>query len=152
MKCSEPKCITSTGRKSGRICPPCKAQILEKEKKKLCGNCGGAKVIGDEQCLECMDTSIGYGWDGVTSKPSPEPITKHLTIGQYDEIHRPAHYNEGKEIEPINVIEDWELGFHLGNTVKYISRHNKKGSREKDLRKALWYLTRFIRKEFSNEK
>jgi kynurenine formamidase len=43
-------------------------------------------------------------------------------------------------------IEAWELDFHLGNTVKYISRAGKKGTDKElqDLNKALWYLKRKI--------
>jgi len=29
-------------------------------------------------------------------------------------VNHPAHYNVGK-IEVIDAIEDWQLGFHLGN-------------------------------------
>ena len=35
-------------------------------------------------------------------------------------INHPQHYNMGK-YEAIDVIEDWQLNFNLGNTVKYIS-------------------------------
>lgn len=55
-----------------------------------------------------------------------------------DKINHPAHYNRGK-IEVIDFIEDQELGFHLGNTVKYICRtgvKNKETGKE-DLQKAL---------------
>ena len=40
-----------------------------------------------------------------------------------------------------------ELGFSLGNTVKYISRAGKKGKDKEleDLRKALWYLEHHIK-------
>ena len=47
-------------------------------------------------------------------------------------------------IEPIDVIEDWRLGFCLGNTVKYIARAEHKGSTIQDLEKAEWYLKREI--------
>lgn len=57
----------------------------------------------------------------------------------------PPHYNDFK-ITPIEVIEDWQLGFCLGNTVKYISRAGRKpdNSTLQDLKKAQWYLTREI--------
>jgi hypothetical protein len=65
-----------------------------------------------------------------------------------DEVNHPAHYTEGREHEPIDVIEDWELPYHLGNTVKYISRAGRKGldlpAELKDLKKAAWYLDRYI--------
>lgn len=68
-------------------------------------------------------------------------------------INHPAHYNKGK-FEAIEVIEDWKLGFNLGNTVKYISRagHKDKSKTVEDLKKALWYLEREIKKlEDKNE-
>ena len=63
---------------------------------------------------------------------------------------RPNHYK--KQPEPIEVIENWQLGFHLGNVVKYISRWQDKGGIQ-DLEKAKWYLERFIQiqKEGKNE-
>ena len=62
-----------------------------------------------------------------------------------DPVNRPAHYTSGK-IEVIDFIEDQKLNYHLGNTVKYISRAGKKDPalRKQDLQKALWYLTREI--------
>lgn len=57
---------------------------------------------------------------------------------------RPSHYTSLSP-EPITVIEAWELGFHLGNTVKYIARAGKKDRRViEDLEKARWYLDREI--------
>jgi hypothetical protein len=63
----------------------------------------------------------------------------------HDPVNRPSHYTDGK-IEVIDFIEDKKLGFHLGNTVKYIARAGKKGPSKKlqDLEKARWYLNREI--------
>jgi len=61
-------------------------------------------------------------------------------------VNHPAYYQAGG-IEAIDVIEAWDLGFCLGNTVKYIARAGKKGSRLTDLEKAAWYLNREIEKE-----
>ena len=60
-------------------------------------------------------------------------------------IDHPKHYNMGK-YEAIDVIEDWNLGFNLGNTIKYISRagHKDKDKTIEDLKKSLWYLQREI--------
>lgn len=60
-----------------------------------------------------------------------------------DDVAHPPHYNRGK-IEVIEFIEDQKLGFHLGNATKYICRAGAKDNtpKEKDLRKAIWYLTR----------
>jgi len=55
----------------------------------------------------------------------------------------PKHYNHGK-YEVIDVIEDWKLGFNLGNVVKYVARADHKGTPTPDLYKALFYLNREI--------
>ncbi len=60
-----------------------------------------------------------------------------------DSIDHPKHYNYS-QVEPIDVIEAWGLGFHLGNCLKYISRAGHKGNAEEDLKKARWYLDREI--------
>jgi len=60
-----------------------------------------------------------------------------------ERIDHPPHYNFGP-IEVIDAIEAWELGFHLGNAVKYIARAAHKGQQLEDLKKARWYLEREI--------
>ena len=67
-------------------------------------------------------------------------------------INHPSHYAEGRKYEPIDVIEDWELGFCLGNAVKYISRAGRKNPDAyiEDLKKAIWYIEREIRKVEKN--
>ena len=60
-----------------------------------------------------------------------------------ENVDHPYHYNFGA-IEAIEVIEDWNLGFNLGNAVKYIARCDHKGSSIEDLEKAAWYLQREI--------
>jgi hypothetical protein len=62
-----------------------------------------------------------------------------------DNVNHPSHYNKGK-FEVIDVIEDWNLGFNLGNAVKYIARAEHKGTQLIDLEKAKWYLTREIQR------
>jgi hypothetical protein len=60
-----------------------------------------------------------------------------------DPVNHPAHYKYGG-IETIDFIEAKELGYNLGNVVKYVTRSDHKGNRKEDLEKALWYLTREI--------
>lgn len=68
---------------------------------------------------------------------------------QKDKVNHPEHYG-GKDnpYEAIKVIEAWDLGFNLGNVVKYVSRAGKKESSKEleDLEKAKWYLDRHISK------
>ena len=62
-------------------------------------------------------------------------------------VDHPKHYG-GKDnpYEAIKVIEAWDLGFCLGNTVKYIARCGKKDNEIQELEKALWYLKREIKR------
>jgi hypothetical protein len=62
-----------------------------------------------------------------------------------DTVNHPRHYGgDGNTFECINVREAWQLGFSLGNAVKYISRAGKKGDPIEDLRKSVWYINREI--------
>ena len=63
----------------------------------------------------------------------------------HDPVNRPSHYTSGK-IEVIDFIEDQQLGFHLGNCVKYVARAGKKDPTKEieDLEKGRWYLNRKI--------
>ena len=58
-------------------------------------------------------------------------------------VDHPQHYNRGN-IEAIDVIEDWNLNFNLGNVIKYISRAGAKENEIEDIEKALWYLQRHL--------
>jgi hypothetical protein len=63
-------------------------------------------------------------------------------------VNHPTHYGgENNIYEAIKVIDAWDLGFSLGNTVKYISRAGKKNSDKEleDLKKAKWYLEHHIK-------
>ena len=70
------------------------------------------------------------------------PPFKSSTIVE-DLVNSPKHYG-GKDnpYESIKVIRAWQLGFSLGNTLKYICRAGKKNPKTKvqDLEKARWYL------------
>lgn len=69
---------------------------------------------------------------------------------EHDAVNHPSYYCGN--IEVIDFIEDKNLGYHLGNAVKYISRAGKKredGMSDtdkmiEDLRKAVWYINRKI--------
>ncbi len=74
-----------------------------------------------------------------------------------EKVNHPSHYGGADNpYEAIKVIEAWNLNFNLGNTIKYISRHDKKGRQSlddkrsmqqcavDDLKKAMWYLNREI--------
>ena len=62
----------------------------------------------------------------------------------------PTHYTQ-YDIQPIDVIEDWNLSAHLANVVKYIARHHDKGTAKEDMEKARWYLDRYIEWQWPDE-
>ena len=57
-------------------------------------------------------------------------------------VNHPDHYQGNGGMEVIDIIENYDLGFSLGNAIKYILRSNKKGSAKQDLKKAIWYINR----------
>lgn len=68
-----------------------------------------------------------------------------MPMTEVDMVNQPPHYTFG-HIEVIDVVEDWNLGFMLGNAVKYIARAPHKGKHLEDLKKARWYLEREIKR------
>jgi hypothetical protein len=63
----------------------------------------------------------------------------------HDPVNHPEHYTSGG-VETIDFIEAKALPYHLGNVVKYVSRAGKKTGADtvEDLKKARWYLDRYI--------
>ena len=56
----------------------------------------------------------------------------------------PTHYKQ--KVQPIDLIEAFDLNFNLGNVVKYVSRAGRKGDTLEDLEKAFYYLKRELEK------
>lgn len=87
------------------------------------------------------------------SKPKCQPCTskvEKLEAHRDEKIDHPSHY-KGNKYEAIDIIEDFDLNFNLGNALKYILRAGKKNEvadqRDLDLKKAAWYLNREINRE-----
>lgn len=69
-----------------------------------------------------------------------------------DPVNHPPHYGGADNpYEAIKVIDAWNLGFSLGNAVKYICRAGKKDNTVQDLKKARFYLDHAIKKAEANE-
>jgi hypothetical protein len=86
----------------------------------------------------------------VTETPKPNvlevrrPKAKIKAVS-LDPVNSPSHYRVGG-IETIDFIEAKDLGYNLGNVVKYITRAHHKGELLQDLKKAQWYLNREVGK------
>ena len=62
---------------------------------------------------------------------------------QPDMVNHPSHYNvDGYEV--IDIIDAFGLNFNMGNALKYLLRADRKGNKEQDINKAIWYLQREI--------
>ena len=75
----------------------------------------------------------------------PELASDIISTHHTDMVNHPPHYIKGG-METIDFIEAKELGYNLGNVVKYITRADHKGDKHEDLCKARWYLNREISK------
>lgn len=83
-------------------------------------------------------------------KTLEEPEIKTVELPKKEDIiNHPSHYTRGK-IEVIDFIEDQQLPYHLGNVVKYVARAGYKGDKLEDLKKARWYLDRYINEVMEN--
>jgi hypothetical protein len=54
------------------------------------------------------------------------------------------HYDNGKDYDVIDIIQDFDLGFNKGNVIKYLCRAGKKDDELQDLYKAKDYIEREI--------
>lgn len=114
---------------------------------KMCEGCKAA--LHGEACACMLEEALRYDPPGTyVSVKFGQPKIEFIPIP--DMVNQPPHY-KGNKFECIDIIEDFGLGFCLGNAVKYILRAGKKGDRLEDLRKAIWYLERECKEEESNE-
>jgi hypothetical protein len=144
-------------------CPSCKGETRRVEDARgetyFCPDCGywrweEADDAGGRQwrCYEVPQALRPYL---VAEKVSPPPADWRAVGDDFrerygfmdpktgDPVNHPAHYKRGG-MEAIDVIEAFDLGFQLGNAVKYILRAGHKGDALEDLKKARWYLDREI--------
>ena len=64
---------------------------------------------------------------------SPHPLARERQVAG-------VHYQ--KVIQPWDIIDEYELNFYLGNSIKYILRN--KTNKVEDLKKAIHYLEKEI--------
>lgn len=102
-----------------------------------------ATWIEDPRHVHVGDVPVaGTGGAGGPVGHAEGPHYPERTCRPVDLTGQPHYADRG--IEPIDVIEDWGLGFNLGNVVKYVARAPHKGTEIDDLTKARNYLTREI--------
>lgn len=109
---------------------------------KWCGNCRFDSLDETEEpCVRCKNTSV-IGTDAFNTKP--------LLWKPVETVDHPDHYNQGK-FECIEVMaetfgKEATENFCLLNAFKYIWRAGEKNGIE-DIKKASWYLEKFLELE-----
>ena len=80
----------------------------------------------------------------LTLEEKMDKVLNEITVTS-DPVSHPAHYCTGA-IEVIDFIEDQRLPYYLGNACKYLCRAGRKDPTKttEDLRKAMWYINRYI--------
>lgn len=109
-------------------------------------------TIGCKFALEGMWKHEAGIKDNHGSDDAPTYAQEQLAdVERREAVDHPDYYKRGG-IEVIDAIEAWELGFNLGNVVKYIARAGHKTADSlQDLKKAAWYLEREIERMKTNE-
>lgn len=132
-----------------KYCPECAAKHAKKTK--------GEKLNKISHELQKEEVAKQEIIATITKHMEAKPATSKATIKEekvvtpakvsnieHDAVNHPTHYTRGN-IEVIDFIEDQQLPYHLGNVVKYVARAGFKGDKVEDLKKAQWYLNRYIR-------
>ena len=146
-------------------CPECEKVMTPPgagvSKELTCEGCGTTFVHKKEKaqgrwpkyCPECLPK---YSKVPKKKEAAVEPVEQTIEEQvvelpkKEDVINHPSHYTRGK-IEVIDFIEDQQLPYHLGNVIKYIARAGHKGDKLEDLKKARWYLDRYINEVMQHE-
>lgn len=159
---------TFTVRTHEDYCPECEKVMTPPgagvSKELTCEGCGTTFIHKKEKaqgrwpkyCPECLHK---YSKVPKKKEVAVEPVAQTIEEPEVkvvevpkneDVINHPSHYTRGK-IEVIDFIEDQQLPYHLGNVIKYVARAGHKGDKLEDLKKARWYLDRYINEVMQHE-
>lgn len=105
-------------------------------------------------CEDCLieDICVPIGGRFLENRDACEKAYKILVAQKKDSVNHPAHYESGKH-ECIDVMAEaigleYTKGFCLCNAFKYIFRCTKKHNTPiEDVKKAIWYLQKFLELE-----
>lgn len=131
-------------------CPGCTEEIAaaafktQRSYNKTCVTCGKEFMATDKKQKYCSVSCRSAAYK-VPTKPEVGTEKAKIVFEEIktDPVNHPSHYTRGK-IEVIEFIEDQRLSYHLGNVLKYICRAGFKNNEVEDLKKAAWYLNRYI--------
>ena len=159
-ECEKVMTPPGTGVSKELTCEGCGATFIHKKEKaqgrwpKYCPEClpkyskvPKKKVDVTLENMAAKREEVDVTLVNMIAKTLEEPEVK---VVEEDVINHPSHYTRGK-IEVIDFIEDQQLPYHLGNVIKYIARAGHKGDKLEDLKKARWYLDRYINEVMQHE-
>lgn len=139
-----------------KYCPDCAIKFCHKSKKEVEEEANMTTVDSnkteDRQKIDSKETEERHIEDSskeAVQVPTAEHMDKMYGNIKHDAVNHPSHYTRGR-IEVIDFIEDQQLPYHLGNVIKYIARAGYKGDKLEDLKKARWYLDRYINEVMGN--
>lgn len=139
-----------------KYCPDCAIKFCHKSKKEVEEEAKMTTVDSnkteDRQMEDSNKTEDRQKEDSskeTVQVPTDGHMDKMYGNIKHDAVNHPSHYTRGK-IEVIDFIEDQQLPYHLGNVIKYIARAGYKGDKLEDLKKARWYLDRYINEVMGN--
>lgn len=132
-----------------KYCPECAAKHAKKakvEKLKKVSHELQKEEVAKQEIIATITKHMEAkpATNKVTIKEEKEVTSAKVSNIEHDVVNHPSHYTRGN-IEVIDFIEDQQLPYHLGNVVKYVARAGFKGDKVEDLKKAQWYLNRYIR-------
>lgn len=140
-----------------KYCPDCAIKFCHKSKKEVEEEAKMTTVDSNKteerrkiDRKETVDRQKRDSNKETVQVPTDEHMDKMYGNIKHDAVNHPSHYTRGK-IEVIDFIEDQQLPYHLGNVIKYIARAGYKGDKLEDLKKARWYLDRYINEVMGNE-
>ena len=132
-----------------KYCPTCAEQLSKPYKKYSTKTAEDSTKTEDRQKIDSKKTEDRHIEDTI-QVPTAEHMDAMYGNVEHDAVNHPSHYTRGK-IEVIDFIEDQQLPYHLGNVIKYIARAGYKGDKLEDLKKARWYLDRYINEVMGHE-
>ena len=135
-----------------KYCPTCASKLSKPYKKDTSKTVEDSKETVDRQKEDSKKTEEKHIEDSnkeTVQVPTAEHMDTMYGNIKHDAVNHPSHYTRGK-IEVIDFIEDQQLPYHLGNVIKYIARAGYKGDKLEDLKKARWYLDRYINEVMGN--
>jgi hypothetical protein len=102
----------------------------------ICGHDRGTHWWGTHDCFQEVHTN---------KTCQCKAWTRAVDNVGHDPVNKPSHYTRFPgDVQPIDLLE--HLTFNLGAAGKYILRAGHKGPAAEDIKKAIWFLERELKR------